>query len=91
MSSISQTSRTHNETRRFRIVFVGGPMDAQERVTNSDYRRVTVTDRRDGKQYVYTLLLGYGEARRTLIYGLSLSVEAGMDRLVEHYLETHRA
>lgn len=65
-------------------------MDGQERVTNGDYRRVTVTDRRDGRQYVYTLLLGYGEARPTLIYGLSPSVEAGMDRLVERYLERHQ-
>ena len=60
-------------------------------MTNSDYRRVRVTDRRDGKQYVYTLLLGYGEAHPTLIYGLSPSVDAGMDRLVEHYLEKYRA
>ena len=59
-------------------------------MTSSDYRRVRVTDRRDGNQYVYTLLLGYGEARPTLIYGLSPSVEAGMDRLVEHYLERHQ-
>jgi len=66
-------------------------MDAQERVTNSDHRRVTVTDRRDGQKYVYTLLLSYGEARPTLIYGLSPSVEAGMDRLIERYLENHRA
>jgi hypothetical protein len=73
-----------------RAIFLGGPMDGQERVTNSDYRRMTITDRRDGKQYVYTLLLGYGEARPTLIYGLSPSVEAGMDRLIEHYLEKHQ-
>ncbi len=66
-------------------------MEGQERLTNSDFRRVTVTDRRDGRQYVYTLWLGSGEARPTLIYGLSPSVEAGMDRLVEHYLEKHRA
>ena len=79
------------ETRPFRAVFIDGPMEGQERLTNSDYRRVTVTDRRDCKQYVYTLLFGYGEVRPTLIYGLSPSVEAGMDRLVEHYLEGRRA
>jgi hypothetical protein len=90
LSSISQTSCTHKETRRFRAIFVDGPMEAQERVTNSDHRQVTVTDRRDGTKHVYTLLLTYGEARPTLIYGLSPSVEAGLDRLIERYLENHQ-
>jgi len=76
---------------RYRVIFLGGPMDGQERVTQADHRRVTVMDRRDGKKHVYTLLLGYGEkARPTLIYGLPPSIEAGMDRLVERYLERHQ-
>ena len=72
---------------RFRALFIGGPVDGQERVLAGDYRQVQVPSR-GTPECVYRLLLAFGESH-TLVYSL-YSIEETLDRLWHRYVgESH--
>ena len=58
---------------RFRALFIGGPVDGQERVLVGDYRQVQVPSR-GTPECIYRLLFAFGESH-TLVYSL-YSIEA---------------
>ena len=53
---------------RFRAMFVGGPVDGQERVLAGDYARIQVPSRGE-PQHIYHLLFAFGKPA-TLVYSL---------------------
>jgi hypothetical protein len=61
---------------RYRALFVGGPIDGQERVLNDDRECITVPNVMD-----YRLVLRYG---RTLIYSV-LGGEGTLERVWTRY------
>ena len=67
---------------RFRALFIGGPVDGQERVLAGDYRQVQVPSR-GTPECVYRLLFTFGESR-TLVYSL-YDIEETLDRLWHRY------
>ena len=72
---------------RFRALFIGGPVDGQERVLAGDYRQVRVPSR-GTPECVYRLLFAFGESH-TLVYSL-YSIEETLDRLWHRYAgESH--
>jgi hypothetical protein len=73
---------------RFRALFIGGPVDGQERVLAGDYRQVQVPSR-GTPECVYRLLFAFGESR-TLVYSL-YSIEETLDRLWLRYVEESHA
>ena len=64
-----------------RAIFLGGPVDAQERLVNTD-RHYIDARMQTGEVVRYELLLGY---RDTLIYAHDLTLYQVMDLLVNHY------
>ena len=72
---------------RFRALFIGGPVDGQERVLAGDYRQVQVPSR-GTPECVYRLLFAFGESH-TLVYSL-YGIEETLDRLWHRYVgESH--
>ena len=72
---------------RFRALFIGGPVDGQERVLAGDYRQVQVPSR-GTPECVYRLLFAFGESH-TLVYSL-YDIEETLDRLWHRYAgESH--
>ena len=76
---------------RYKAIFVGGPLDGQERVTEQPVSEVCVRGPRtngplgmESTIYRYTLLFGYGE--NTLIYSTK-DTAATLDLLLESYME----
>jgi hypothetical protein len=67
---------------RFRALFIGGPVDGQERVLASDHPQVQVAGR-GTPQCVYRLLFAFGESC-TLVYSL-YGVEETLNRLWRRY------
>ncbi len=65
---------------RYRVLFIGGVMDGQERVLVHCNRCIGLRDR---PQCVYRLLFAFGEPR-TLVYSL-YGVEETMNRLWQRY------
>jgi hypothetical protein len=65
-----------------RVIFIGGPMDRQERVGNSaePFRFVRLPS---GDLVSYGLLLSYDD---TVVYSHQLSLHEALDRLANHYL-----
>jgi len=63
---------------RYRALFIGGPIDGQERVLNADYQRITISE-----TAVYVLLFAYG-CEKTLIYSV-WNIEETLNRVWNHY------
>ena len=64
-----------------KTIFIGGPIDGQERVANGDQRFRDVR-MQTGEVVRYELLMRYGD---TLIYAHGLTLYQVMDLLVNHY------
>jgi hypothetical protein len=67
---------------RFRALFIGGPVNGQERVLAGDYRQVQVPSR-GTPECVYQLLFAFGESH-TLVYSL-YNIEETLNRLWHRY------
>lgn len=67
---------------RFRALFIGGPVDGQERVLAGDYARIQIPGRGE-PQHVYRLLFAYG-TQTTLVYSL-YGVDETLNRLWHRY------
>ena len=63
-------------------MFVGGPVDGQERVLAGDYAHIQVPSRGE-PQHVYHLLFAFGKPA-TLVYSL-YGVEETLNRLWHRY------
>lgn len=70
---------------RFRAIFIGGPLDGQERATTQSTSTVKCREQsyRDGI-VEYKLLFGYGE--NTLVYS-TLEASSALDLVFETYME----
>jgi len=71
---------------KYRALFVGGPVDGQERVLVHRNRYVGM---RDDPQCVYRLLFAFGEPH-TLVYSL-YAIEETLNRLWHRYAEEGHA
>jgi len=68
---------------RYRALFVGGPVDGQERVLSTALPEIRVRERASDDIVTYRLVFAFGEPR-TLVYSL-YSVEETMNRLWHRY------
>jgi hypothetical protein len=73
---------------KYRAIFIGGPLDGQERVLAGDYGLINVPSR-GPPAVTYRLLFGYGQMP-TLIYSLC-DIEETLNRLVNRYMGEDKA
>lgn len=70
---------------RYRAIFIGGPLDGQERVTEQSVFTVRCREKPYCEGIVdYILLFGYGE--NTLVYS-TLEASSALDLVFETYAE----
>ena len=82
---------------RYRAIFIGGPLDGQERITEQTVSEIFVRGPRtlidtlargryyDSTMYRYSLLFAYGE--NTLLYS-TIDTTKTLDLLLESYMES---